>query len=447
LNNARKLTAMRRERRTEMRCQKLGLSLLTFLSLAALPLPGQALVVRLCTPVCEGLLADTTPVAPGVNEFTSLPAQTSTLNGVTTTSLPVSVTYNGFVVSGTITSQQSGTLQRIVFNPTVITAPSSGCSLTTPCRFEILATSQPTDFPIAKPAGGFPAGAFMSGKFEGLGNGDTISSTGESSGLSADFTPVSTDVINLTPATGGANVGTTLPNTCSGNLGCKFTSSAFRRSFWTELSETVQQECGVNFDGVPIQACLTRLRTKVTLEIKTNNNRVTLPFSHEKHNISAADEAQFRLDGTIPATNPVNELIKTAIVPLGDLDINSLFIGNNNFSLTAKLKLASGAEIDPSIEETYFSIGNFSLLILPDRFKNVANGRQFVFTGKVDGLDVTVHLTRDRADPTLWAVALGAHGVQLHAPQPSDPQVAVRIGIGSDSGTDLVTPKVIPPQR
>ena len=54
LNNARKLIAMRRERRTQMRFQKLGLSLLTFLSLAALPLPGQALVVRLCTPACEG---------------------------------------------------------------------------------------------------------------------------------------------------------------------------------------------------------------------------------------------------------------------------------------------------------------------------------------------------------------------------------------------------------
>jgi len=416
-----------------MRCQKLGLSLLTFLSLAVLPLPGQALVVRVCTPACEGLIVDPAPAVEGVNQFTSLQAQTSTVDSVTTTSLPVSVTYNGFIISGTVTSQQSGTLQRIIFNPTVITAPSSGCSLITPCRFEIMATSQPDDFPLTKPAGGFPAGAFMSGKFDGVGNGDTISATGESSGLSANFTPISTDVINLTPATGAANVGTTLPNTCSGSLTCKFTSSAFRRSFWTELTETVQQECGVDDTGAPIPACRTRLKTRITLEIKTNNNRVSLPFTHEKHNTSAAAEAKFLKDGTIPEAIPTNELIKSAIVPLGDLNINSLFIGNNNFSLTAKLKLASGADIDPSIEETYFSIGNFSLLILADKFKKVANGRQFLFTGKLDGLDVTVHLTRDRTDPTLWAVALGAHGVQLNAPQPSDPPVAVRICVGGDS--------------
>jgi hypothetical protein len=432
-----------------MRCQKLGLSLLTFLSLAALPLPGQALVVRLCTPVCEGPLGDTAPVVEGVNQFTSLPAQTSTsTDGVVTTALPLSATYNGFIVSATVTSQQSGTLQRIVFNPSVITAPSSGCSLTAPCKFEIMATSQPTDFPILKPAGGFPAGAFMSGKFEGLGNGDTISATGESSGLSANFTPVSTDVINLTPATGGANVGTTLPNTCSGSLTCKFTSSAFRRGFWSELTETVQQECGTDpIDGAPIATCLTRLKTKITLEIKTNNNRVTLPFTHEKQNISAADEARFRQDGTIPPTNPAKELIKTAIVPLGDLNVNNLFIGNNTFALTARLRLTSGAEIDPSVEETYFSIGNFSLLILPEKFKKLVQGRFFLFAGKVDGLDVLATFTRDKSDPALWAVVLGAHGVQLDAPQPSDPQIPVRIGVGSDSGTDLVTPKVIPPQR
>lgn len=430
-----------------MRCQKLGLFFLTFLSLAVLPLPGQALVVRLCTPSCEGAVPDPTPVAEGVNQFTSLEGQTSTVDGVTTTTLPVSVTYNGFIVSATVTSQQSGTLQRIVFNPTVVTAPSSGCSVLAPCRFEIMATSQPTDFPILKPAGGFPAGAFMSGKFEGTGNGDTISATGESSGLSDTFTPVSTDVINLTPATGPANVGSTLPNTCAGNIGCKFTSAAFRRSFWSELTETVQQECGTNADGVPIANCLTRLKTRINLEIKTNNNRVTLPFTHEKQNISAADEAAFTRDGTIPQTTPGKELIKTAIVPAGDLDIGHLLIGKNNFALTAKLKLTSGAAIDPSKEETYFSIGSFSLLILSDKFKKLVQGKLYTFLGKVDGLDVAATFARDLRDPTLWIVVLGAHGVQLPVPRPSDPQVAVKIGVGSDSGTDLVTPKAIPPLR
>jgi len=429
-----------------MRCQKLGLSLLTFLSLAALALPGQALVVRLCSPVCEGALADTAPVAEGVNQFTSLEGQTSTVDGVTTTTFPVTATYKGFTVTGTLVAQQSGTLQRIIFNPnSFITAPSSGCSLAAPCRFEIMATSQPTDFPLPKPAGGFPAGAFMSGKFEGTVSSDTISATAESSGLNSSLEPVSTDVINLTPATGTANTGSTLPHTCSGNLNCKFTSvGTVRRSFWTELAETVQQECGTDFDGVPIASCLTRLKTKITLEFRANNNRAALPFTHEKHNIDPAEEARFLEDGNnIPQKIPTKELTKTAIVPMGDLDIGHLLIGNRNFALTAKLKLSEDGAIDPSAEETYVSIGSFSMLILKGKFKKLLQGKLFTFLGKVDGLDVAATLVRDPRDPTLWGVVLGVHGVQLPRPQPSDPQVAVKIGVGSDSGTDLVTPKAI----
>jgi hypothetical protein len=307
-----------------------------------------------------------------------------------------------------------------------------------------MATSGPLDFPILKAVGGFPAGAFMSGKFEGTGNGDTISATGESSGLRSDGTLVSTDVINLTPATGGANTGSTLPHTCSGNVACKFTSAAFRRSFFTELSETVQQECGVDAAGTPVASCLTRLRTRVSMEIKTNNNRVTLPFSHEKHNISADEEATFTQNGTIPLMIPAKELTKSAsFSAAGDLNVGHLLIGKNSFALTAKLKLTSDAEIDPSDEETYFSIGSFSMLILPDKFKKLLHGKLFTFLGKVDGLDVAATLVRDLRDPTLWGVVLGVHGVQLPKPLPSDPQVAVKIGVGGDSGTDLVTPKAL----
>ena len=343
-----------------------------------------------------------------------------------------------------VVSQQSGTLQRIILNPdTFIAAPSTGCSLTQPCRFEIMVTSEPRDFPLEKPVGGFPAGAFMSGKFTGTGNGDTISATAESSGLTSAVQLTSTDVINLTPATGGANTGTTLPHTCSGSLACKFTSGAFKRNFWSDLAETVQHECGTNADGMPIPSCLTRLKTKITVELKTNNNRVILPFTQEKHNISAAEETAFTETGVIPQKIPTKELIKTAIVPVGDLDIGHLLIGSNNFALTAKMMLGEGGAIDPSAEETYFSIGPFSLLVLKGKFKKLLQGKLYTFLGKVDGLDVAATFVRDLRDPKVWGVVLGVHGVQLPRPQPSDPQVAVRIGVGSDSGTDLVTPKAI----
>ena len=51
----------------------------------------------------------------------------------------------GFTISGTVTSLQSGTLQKITFNPTAIaTTATAGCNTTAtnPCRIEITATSQ-----------------------------------------------------------------------------------------------------------------------------------------------------------------------------------------------------------------------------------------------------------------------------------------------------------------
>jgi len=344
-----------------------------------------------------------------------------------------------------VTAEQSGTLQRITFSPAVVTAASSGCSLATPCRIELMATSQAVDFPLPKPAGGFPAGAFMSGSFGGTGNGDTISATGESGGLMPDqVTPVSSEVINLTPGTGTANVGATLPKECTGSPTCKFTSGAFKRGFQSDLTETIQQDCGVDGDGIPLATCLTRLKTKLTIELKTNNNAVRLPYSYEKQNIDPKEEAAWLADPRkVPTKIPTKELIKTAIVPLSDLDVGQLLIARDNFALTAKMKIGTNGSINPAAEETYLSIGSFSMLILANKFKRLLDGKLFTFLGKVDGLDVAATFVRDARDPTLWGIVLGVHGVALPQPAVSDPQVAVKIGVGNDSGTDFVTPKIL----
>ena len=99
-------------------------------------------------------------------------------------------------------AQQSGTLQKITFNPTAITANATtdcNTSATNPCRLEIIATSHVADFPTAKPTGGYPAGVFMAGFFTGTqpstgtnypspgpqSLGDSISMTAQASGLKA----------------------------------------------------------------------------------------------------------------------------------------------------------------------------------------------------------------------------------------------------------------------
>src|SRR5262245_49510441 len=162
--------------------RSIGWYLLSLVSLSALSLPAHALLIEFCVPDCAS--GDRYAVQ-------SAPEQTSTdSSGMTTTTVPIaSFVHHGFTIEATVSSQQSGTAQKITFNPTTITAnPDAGCTGTTsnPCLIQIVATSDPCDFPTMKPAGGYPAGAFMMGAFFGsqpTGNGDTIAMTGESSGL------------------------------------------------------------------------------------------------------------------------------------------------------------------------------------------------------------------------------------------------------------------------
>ena len=163
--------------------RKISWHLLGLLSLSARPLSAHALQVEFCVPDCS----------VGNPRFSAVSLSTQTVidaAGVVTTTMPLGTftIVNGarsFTVTATVTSQQSGTLQKIAFSPTTITVNAgSGCSVTSPCLLEITATSEPCDFPIEKPIGGYPAGVFMMGSFTGvqpLNNGDTISMTGEAS--------------------------------------------------------------------------------------------------------------------------------------------------------------------------------------------------------------------------------------------------------------------------
>ena len=416
---------------------------LGLLSLAALPLPAHALLVEFCVPDC------TTGAKLTVQ---STPQQTVTdATGVTTTTIPLaSFVHAGFTIVATVSSQQSGTLQKITFNPTTITANAgSGCSATAPCLLEILATSDPCDFPLAKPVGGYPAGAFMMGSFTGTqvtANGDTISMTGQASGATASTPmagctsadpairpvsiPVTTDVINATPGTGPANVGVSLPSSCTGSPTCKFMASTFRKGFSTQITETVQQVC-------PVEAtsCLTRLQTRLNVEIKTAGNRVSLPLDHVTANTDF-----LQLD---PAKkkNPTQQLTQNLAPALGDFEVRHLSIGARSFLLTTELKVSSGNAIDPVRDEVFIRVGPFSMAIPPNQFKRLGNSGLYGFAGKVDGRDVAATFARSHKHPDVWVFIAGVHGVQLRGlPELQEPNlVPVEVVIGSDIGRDLVT--------
>ena len=424
----------------KIRWPKIGLFLLTLTLISVMPLTAEALEVKFCSPSCA---ADTTPTI-------RVSGPPSTVGGVTTARVTIaSFTFkNRFTISGTVTSQQSGTLQKITFNPTAITANAgSGCNATNPCRLEIIATSHYNDFPLNKPTAGYPAGVFLAGFFTGTepahatppnANGDTVSLTGEASGLktcvggSCPTTIVDSDalnkaVINATPGTSG-DTAVSLPWSCTGNTACKFTATAALKSFNTQGQETVQQKC----EGAAT-SCRTRLRTRVNVAIKTANNRVNLPAG----SVTVDSEA-----AAAQGTTAAEILIAETLPPFENLNVEHLLVLRNNFALDARFTLDAGTGIAPDKEEVYLRIGSFGMSIPPGKFKRFLQGKLFTFVGKVEKLDVIATFARG-SNPLKWTFAIGVHGGNLAELLPQPPaQVSVDLAVGSDTGSDLATASI-----
>jgi hypothetical protein len=419
-----------------MRSPKIALLLLS--AVLMVPLSAQALYIQFCTPDCS-ISSDQQFIVA------SQPGQTTQdSSGAWTTVVPIATfTYGPFTISATVTSQQASTLQKISFNPTTVIANAgTTCSASSPCKLEIIATSDATDFPARKDAGGYPAGLYMMGSFTGIqavGNGDTIAMTGTASALPAVVTITGTttttaatiappqgvnpDVINSLPAADPGNVGVSLPSTCTGNVLCKFMATSLRKAFSTQISETVQQVCG----STETQ-CLTQLVTHVNIDLKTPGNKVSLPLEHVTTNVDLKN----------PQINPTVQLAQHVAPQFGALDVNQLSIFPSYFSLVGNLSLNSGDTIDPTTEEVFLRVGDFSLTILPGGFKRLANGKMYKFTGKIDGREVAVTFSNDGL-PKSWKFLADVHQTTLTGvPQPPL-QVPVQIGVGTDIGSDLVT--------
>jgi hypothetical protein len=285
---------------------------------------------------------------------------------------------------------------------------------------------------MPKLAGGYPAGVFMMGSFAGTqaaNNGDTISMTGVASSLVPSPTgtvttmiSVDPDVINNTPAPGAANVPVSLPSSCSGVTTCNFMATALRKAFSTQITETVQQTCG----GAP--DCPTQLVTQISVEIKNPGNRLSLPIEQVTTNV----------DPLHPEINPTKILTQKLAPQFGDVDVNLLAVFANDFAVAANVKMAAGQAIDPSTEEVFLRVGDFSMTILPGNFKKLLQGRLYTFVGKVDGRDVVASFALDPRNANVWQFLAGVHGVQLTGVPHSPQQTPVQIGVGHDVGSDLV---------
>jgi hypothetical protein len=419
-----------------MRSSRIVLSL----TAAALmtPISAHALVIQFCTPDC------TIPIDQQVT-VSSVPSQTVTdlATSTTTTTIPIpTFAYGPFTITATVSSQQSGTLQKISFNPTAITANTGTlCSGTAPCHLQVIATSDANDFPLPKPTGGYPAGVYMMGSFggtEAVGNGDTIAMVGTASSLipvasdtgTTSLTAVAGDVINTTPGTGPGNIGVSLPSSCTGNPACAFMASTLKKAFSTQISETVQQTCGLDplSPDYANATCRTQLKTQLDVFLKTPGNRVSLPLDYITTNVNPSQ----------PNVNPTELLVQKLAPQFGGVDVNQLSVFPTQFSMTANLTLNAGDTIDPTTEEVFLRVADYSATILPGGFKRLANGKMYKFTGKIDGREVVVSVSNE-GSPQAWKFVADVHQVQVTGVPLPPLQTPVEIGIGSNIGSDLVT--------
>lgn len=440
-----------------MKWHKIGLFLLTLLLLSVISLTAEALQVRICVPACD---------VAGFTEVLPVPSSTMTvdISGVKTTTVDITGKTLNLPGTGTdttkrftitcsattctttrakVVAQQSATLQKITFSTTKILAPtataaSGGCTTAAPCSIQIVATSHHlvpgsttifhTDFPTAKPTGGYPAGAFMAGFFTGAqptGNGDTISMTAEASGLSATNTPLNNDVVNATPGAGSGDTAKSLPSSCTGSPTCRFMATTALKSFNTQISETVQQVCNTS-------PCGTRLRATFDISFKTPANSVNLPGGI------------ISVDPPDPEDPPIDQtalLIAETLPPFENLEVEKLLVHDTSFALKARFTLAelSDGIINPVAEEVYLRVGPFAMTIPAGKFRKFLQGKLFTVLTKVENLDVAATFVRDDTNPEMWTFGAGVHGADLTGLAVPPDQVSVDLGVGNDLGSALTT--------
>lgn len=407
-----------------MRWSKTALSLLVFIFPALLPLSAHALEVKFCVPSCppEGqpIPADTIVVTAPTDIGAQRPREIT--DGLTITVIDIADAVVGpFMITATVTAEQSGTLQQIIFNPTTIAtdAFTSGCTTdatNNPCKLEIVAAaSQATgDFPDSRPAGGYPAGVFKAGIFSGIqdpNGGDTISMTGITRSLAENGSPA---VINVTPGTGAGDRAVSLPSLCTGEEACRFIATDVNSAFYDTIEETVQHTCDST------APCGTEIVTALTIEIKTAGNILDLPLGTRKATTAAA-------------------LVTSQGSSLHPFKVASLAVGPSGFALLGHFTLGGDVAIlDPVGEETYLSVGSFSMAILKNRFRRHSGGL-FTFLGKVKDLDVAASFVRDFRNPKKWWFAFGVNGFRL-TDLHSVLETQVDLAVGKNKGSDGVTP-------
>ena len=355
------------ERRMRMRSGRLILSSMVFL-LAGVPVHSNALTV-IITAAAPG----TTTASKTLGPVVKTPAGTRTpisLNGLAINGFTFSATAGGTTLAQVI-SDVSGGVERVYMTNTTITAPTSACSSTAPCKLTLTASSNVGDFP-AKASGGYPSGVAVSAflvKADGKSNAvsDTISVTGQAKASTT------MDPINTTPGAGTGDTPTSLPSACTGKSTCLFTATlANGGSFNAQISETIQFQCLTPCDPA-----------------KTFS--VTITF------IRPGDKVTFGV-GVAQSTTPTvagNNFVGALLPHFGNFSPQVQITSGSNFQLKVPFTLNTGSNgINPAVEFVNFSltpkaVTPFSATIPPGSFKKQSTG-SFAFSGVINNVALQV---------------------------------------------------------
>ncbi len=403
-----------------MRWQTVSLSLRFLLLLTSVPTPSAALTVVISqgatTLVTRQSLVTqpdpTTMVPTTVVDLSGIPA--TTLNGFTITCSLCSDPVTAAPLIPQAMAQQSGSVEKVILDNVTITAPAT-CSGAAPCSLTITASSDPSDFPTAKPPGGYPSGVLMSGFFSGPASvspaGDTISGVGRGQG----------DVINATPGGGPADTEVSMPSSCTGSLNCAFTATTTTNSFNDQIAETIQLNCGPE-----ALSCTPSLTSQVRVTFVNPGDSVDLPFA----------TGQSRTHAAAPLIEPAGVLVPfSAGAPFATFSPKMVnIIGLTNFKVEAPFTLnAASNGIDPLREFVNFQVGTYAATIPPGSFSKNAQGF-FVFNGFNRGVALqAVLIPLGGAD---WEFQVEGRGANLTG---TENPVPVGLTIKDDTGTASVT--------
>ena len=277
------------------------------------------------------------------------------------------------------------------------------------------------DFAVVSAGAARTAGVVMTGNFTGIDPivgpaGDRISVTGI---VQATGTTDGQNFINQTPGPGDTDTQVSLPSGCTGDPACAFSATAGATSFFDEITETIQINCGTT-------SCRPKMTLHVDARFRNARDRVDLPNSvgftlaeDTPSYIAESGAASFKAFKAALQIDKPSRFAFESLITLDDGTSGLVTVGGK---LQKAVCLALGS--------------SYSTLIPPDSFRLKKPGL-WEFSGEVNGVDLVASIAKLNSAGTRFGVLIAGRGATVN--DISGP-LPVQLCIGEERGGGQVTP-------